>query len=425
MVYSIFVSRQNLPFSGEGRAVLPFLLMLAMSLVICPVLAEAPNFSATPLSGTAPLEVHFTADAQFADHFAWYFGDEDYHQNWTRMTDKAPIVPGNYWDWGVGTLADNSLISVGREDGVWQSNDLGKTWIQKNNKIQWPESDETYNGYNVVGMPDNAIVVAGPGGTNTVWESDDDGTHWSRYQAPWTARFCHAAVALPGYRSPRLVIAGGMTADVKEDNLNDVWGSANDGKTWTRLTEHAAWSPRHGQAMVALPDSTLVLMGGNNDSGFFNDVWMSKDKGRTWTLVTAHAGWEARQSPLAVAMPDGSIILMGGHQIWWDYRDVWRSTDKGKNWSQLPAAPWTSRYGSAGLGMADGSIVVAGGFGSKGYPSSEVWRLMPAGSTDRNPVHTYTTVPASKKFSVGFRIQDWYGLTDGVMKTDYITVNAS
>ena len=44
-----------------------------------------------------------------------------------------------------------------------------------------------------------------------------------------------------------------------------------------------------------MPDSSIVLMGGDTFEGYKNDVWRSADSGVTWTLMNASAGWSARE----------------------------------------------------------------------------------------------------------------------------------
>jgi PKD repeat protein len=68
-------------------------------------------------------------------------------------------------------------------------------------------------------------------------------------------------------------------------------------------------------------------MGGANSDGYKNDTWRSMDNGATWTQMTASAGWTGRYAHSSVAMPDGSIVLMGGvvnTQPFTYKNDVWR-----------------------------------------------------------------------------------------------------
>ena len=74
---------------------------------------------------------------------------------------------------------------------------------------------------------------------------------------------------------------------------------------------------RYKHSSVAMPDGSIVLMGGTSVFGSnnfisWNDAWMSTNNGETWKSMTYNAGWSARGNFSSVAMPDGSIILMGG-----------------------------------------------------------------------------------------------------------------
>jgi hypothetical protein len=62
-----------------------------------------------------------------------------------------------------------------------------------------------------------------------------------------------------------------------------------------------------------MPDSSIVLMGG--DGPLNNETWTSIDNGATWTRVNSSSGWSMRYFHTSVAMPDGSIILMGGYGV--------------------------------------------------------------------------------------------------------------
>ena len=74
----------------------------------------------------------------------------------------------------------------------------------------------------------------------------------------------------------------------------------------------------------------------NNPIGW---AWYFGDETYTapWTLMNASAGWSERSSHRIVAMPDGSIILMGGQDNYGLKNDTWRSTDNGATWSQVTA----------------------------------------------------------------------------------------
>ncbi len=173
---------------------------------------------------------------------------------------------------------------------------------------------------------------------------------------------------------------------------NDVWRSADNGTTWMEMNASAGWSARSYFSGLRMPDGSIVIMGGWDGSNGLNDTWRSTDKGTTWTEVNASAGWPARKGQSSVTMPDGSIVLMGGWNGGVNFmNDVWRSTDNGATWTQINAsAGWSLRNVFSTVVMPDGSIVLMGGY--NGGFMNDVWRLLPAGSSAKNPSHTYTAL---------------------------------
>ncbi|RPI37643.1 MAG: hypothetical protein EHM53_10290, partial [Methanoregulaceae archaeon] len=88
-----------------------------------------------------------------------------------------------------------------------------------------------------------------------------------------------------------------------------------------------------------------------------------------WTQVTASTDWKARDLYPSVVMPDGSIVLMGGR--------------------------------------TEGNVF-----------TNDVWRYQPAGSSLKNPSHTYTTPGI---YSVALQVFNSDGYTRTIKK-DYIRV---
>jgi hypothetical protein len=159
-----------------------------------------------------------------------------------------------------------------------------------------------------------------------------------------------------------------------------------------------------------MPDSSIVLLGGTDSERHYNDVWRSADNGATWKRLTEHAGWSPRFVPGSVVMPDGSIVLTGGFDDTFK-NDIWRSTDVGATWTQItPGAEWAKRYGHNSVAMPDGSIVLMGGVTSANplRYTNDVWRLMPAGSTEQNPLHTYA---APGSYAVALQVYNADGYT--------------
>ncbi len=212
---------------------------------------------------------------------------------------------------------------------------------------------------------------------------------WTQVNASagWSARYGHTSVAMP---DGSLVLMGGYGGGSYK---NDVWRSTDNGMTWTVVNASAGWTVRYSHTSVVMPDGSIVLMGGKIGSTpyFVNDVWRSTDNGATWTQVNASAGWAGRDGHTSVVMPDGSIVLMGGNRNSF-LNDVWRSTDNGATWTQVNAsAGWAERWCHSSVVMPDGSIILTGGFAGGNY-MNDVWR-----STDNGA--TWTQVNASAGWS--------------------------
>ena len=387
------------------------------SITVTPPAPEA-KFSATPLSGTAPLTVQFT-DESTGDPtgWAWYFGDETYEGPWEQVNESA--WPKRLLHDSVA-LPDGSIVIMGgiasgstRVNDTWRSTDRGATWTQL------PDANWTVrNGHAAVALPDGSIVLMGgvADGSkcqNDTWRSDDYGASWTLMNASsgWMGRSLPSSVVMP---DGSIILMGGSG----DEYLNDTWRSADRGATWTQVAEHAEWTARYGQAAVALPDGSIVLTGGEESYEYLNDTWRSTDGGATWTQVTEHAEWTGRRYHTAVAVPDGSIVLMGGNGGKWQ-DDVWRSTDGGATWTLVNASAWPARSMFASVVMPDGSIIIMGGL-NDGY-RNDVWRLQPAGSTVQNPTHTYT-VPGT--YTVTLQAYNDFGF-DSIRKSITVTPPSS
>ncbi|CVK31841.1 PKD domain containing protein (fragment) [Methanoculleus bourgensis] len=350
--------------------------ILAALLLIGTASAAAPTaaFSGTPTSGTAPLTVQFTdTSAGSPTGWAWFFGDETYDQAWAQV-NACPGWPARGSHTSVA-LPNGSIVLMGGYDDnflndTWLSADDGSTWTEVNASSGWTKRDD----HTSVVMPDGSIVLMGGWGDltcfNDTWLSTDGGGNWTCVNASsgWSGRFGHTSIAV----GDSIVLMGGYDDD--DNLLNDIWQSTDYGKTWEEVNPSAGWPARRSHTSVAMPDGSIVLMGGCNGTGddypYLNDTWRSTDSGEHWELVNASSGWSGRAYHTSVAMPDGSIVLMGGEGD--DYseylNDIWRSTDGGATWTQLPDARWTGRSCHTSVAMPDGSIVLMGG---EGYDYSE------------------------------------------------------
>jgi len=386
--------------------------------IIVTVPKPIPDFSVDINSGAAPLPVSFTdASLNNPTGWAWFFGDEDFTEPWTEMNASAGW-PGRGYHSSV-VMPDGSIVLMGGTtsgviymNDVWRSTDNGATWTEVNASAGWSARIH----HSSVVMPDGSIVLMGGDATidsykNDTWRSTDKGATWIRVNASagWSARAGHSSVAM---LDGSILLMGGTTS-VSPYVKNDVWRSTDYGATWTEVNASAGWTARSDHSSVAMPDGSILLMGGG-----WNDTWRSTDNGTTWTLMNSSAGWSARSDHSSVAMPDGSIVLMGGSSDAMNGKnDTWRSMDNSATWTEVNASSgWSARFGHSSVTMPDGSIVLTGGF--DGGDTNDVWGFMPAGSSAQNPSHTYTT-PGIYQVALQAYNNGGYNST---RKTGYITV---
>ncbi len=202
-------------------------------------------------------------------------------------------------------------------------------------------------------------------------------------------------VALP---DGSVVLMGGI-----EDGAytHDVWRSEDSGATWSRIAEAPRWPPRISHSALLLQDGSILLMGGLFWDGEeyleYNDVWRSTTKGTHWTKVNDGAAWTARDGLSSLLLQDGSILVMGGWDRVGQKNDVWRSNNNGISWSQISyRADWPARTYHSSVLLPDGSIVLMGGYFQDDDDSwsyfNDVWR-----STDNGA--TWTEMTSDAKWS--------------------------
>jgi hypothetical protein len=286
----------------------------------------------------------------------------------------ALVFDGRMWLLGGWNPEDKVHFSAkGHTNSeVWSSSD-GATWTLVNPRAPW-EGRHTA-GY-VVHRGRMWIVGGDPlrGHYQTdVWTSAD-GVRWDRVieRVPWAPRALDYVVEF----KDKIWVMGGQTippfAPEPEAFYNDVWNT-EDGVTWTRVVEHAPWSPRGmigGSAVFK--DKIWILGGGTYDTplvpkrNFYNDVWSSAD-GVHWERVLDQAPWAPRQYH-DVAVFDGRLWVLEG----WSGKnraDVWWSDD-GASWVEVPDTPWPPRHASSLFVYQNALWVVAGN-----NMTPDVWKL--------------------------------------------------
>jgi hypothetical protein len=315
---------------------------------------------------------------------------------WVKVTTTAPFAARDgagalvYKDrmWLIGGWNPRDKVNFPRicNNEVWSSVDgLAWTLIKPNTFLDAkfdPASD--WEGRHTAGYvvyKDKMWIIGGDCNQGhyhpDVWNSED-GKVWTRVTGslPWGHRALQLVYAFKG----KIWAMGGQTMPgfVKDEKFpetfyNDVWCS-EDGSKWTRVLEHAPWSPRGmSSGVVIFNDRLWILGGGTYDTPttktrqFYNDVWSTAD-GVEWTRHIEHAPWHPRQYH-EVAVWDGKMWVMEG----WNGKnrnDVWYSSD-GVNWAELPGTPWAIRHAASVFVYQDALWMVAGN-----NMEPDVWKLV-------------------------------------------------
>jgi hypothetical protein len=257
----------------------------------------------------------------------------DYGQNWVQQTAAAWSFIHSYFTWAV-TKTDKIFMMGGYKDAgtiandVWMSIDKGLNWTQQTPAANW----SARTGARCVALSDNSLVLfGGSAGGSQSWRSTDDGATWTQQTS--NMGFTRYEMGAAVTANDSIVSTGGFVGSAQQD----VWRSTNQGANWTRLSSAAPFGRRWLHSMVTMSDDSIILTGGFSSSFvILNDVWRSTDQGSTWVQQTASAEWAGLTQHQSVALPDGSIVIIGGSKnASSGTNEVWRSTNLGVNWTQL------------------------------------------------------------------------------------------
>jgi len=233
---------------------------------------------------------------------------------WTLVSDATP-----YDGYSEMVVYHDKIWAI--KGSVWTSED-GEHWTQV--------AEETpfgVRGYGECVVFQGRIWHLGSGAD--VW-STTDGIDWKCHEtiAPWGQR---AASAVAVFQD-KLWLLGGRTAGINTPpeqgyktmiSHHDVWSSP-DGETWTRVTEHAPWSPRQWHIAQVYAGRLWILGGHDNvNSANLGDTWSTAD-GVTWEKLESASHWSPRHEVTPYVF-DGSLWVVAGN-AWPLMNDVWRLT---------------------------------------------------------------------------------------------------
>ncbi|HXA66054.1 MAG TPA: hypothetical protein VNV82_12925 [Bryobacteraceae bacterium] len=303
-----------------------------------------------------------------------------------------PKNPSVVW---VGTGENNNQRSVSYGDGVYKSEDGGKTW--RNVGLKQSEHIARI----VIDPRDsNVVYVAAPGplwkggGDRGLYKSTDGGKNWTSLIK--VGEYTGVADMILDPRNPDILLAATHQRERKYYTLihggpeSALWRSTDAGKTWTKVTlgTQAGGTPAGGMQAVGMPAGELGRIGlayaPSNPSMIYAQIEASEGRGGLYRSTDNGVTWEKRNSsdsqgqyyahvvvdpvnPERVYIMNVNIMVSndGGrtlttlptrnkhvdnHEIWIDPKDnnrylvgcdggVYETFDKGENWifkSNLP-----------------------------------------------------------------------------------------
>ena len=206
-------------------------------------------------------------------------------------------------------------------------------------------------------MDDHVYVVSGrksarsrstatpgvvPDGVN--WEKMSDNTGWGKR--------CYPEVdVVQGH----LILNGGQSLSTF---YNDVWRSADQGRTWEQVCAEAPWGVRAGHHSHVMDDEIYMFGGArnSNDRIFYPELWVSSRPRRDLGTADAELPEDMGRAGMQVCHIDGTLYFMGGDHDKpvflpnWEGRrnDVWKSDDKGATWELLGHASWMPAHRASG-----------------------------------------------------------------------------
>ena len=173
-----------------------------------------------------------------------------------------------------------------------------------------------------------------------------------------------AAVSAGGtnYAAGSLVVFGGVGYNATTNDFNalltDTFVSSN-GATWAQVSA-TGFAGAVGSAHCTDSKGRLYKVGGERDGVVVNDVWMSANTGRTWTKQTPSSSskvFVARAYADVYADSSDALFLVGGRLYGFTaagMNDVWMSINYGRDWTRQGTIP----FGAAG-GRFSASLLIS------------------------------------------------------------------
>ena len=247
---------------------------------------------------------------------------------------------GIHWSGTGGNLSQayiEKIISVGsklitttQKDGIYISNDTGKTWIPST--IGMGTTKLTTLAFNNKGL----YVIDPYYNENRIYVSKDTGATWAQISLGWPSSIGVWDIAASGNTLFALTSSG-------------LSCTTNDGQTWVSLTSGL---PTGYIGSLGVSGSKICIA---TDSG----LYLSINNGSSWSLINSELSHTY----------SGSILLDGSNL----YIGCYFSSDNGTNWSTLDSGMYNTPISAL---YSFGNIIFAGSGGAGVFRlsnSGDVW----------------------------------------------------
>ena len=240
-------------------------------------------------------------------------------------------------------------ISSTYYNDVWKSPD-GVDWTQAAGAASGRFPARRDHGSAVLGTDIYVVsgvrTVTAPGSSANVWRSDTGGTSWNKLSLSVRTGDDAGVLGRNSFGlevlNNVLYLLGGEAPT--DSGGNEVWKSS-DGAVWSHETKDtvnsAKFTPRHEHSSAVLNGALYVIGGEDTTIGSTvvrNDIWKSADAGKTWLSVGVNADALERVRHTSAVL-DGALYVIGGSKGSTLQNDVWKSADGGVTWQNVHKNP--------------------------------------------------------------------------------------
>ena len=294
---------------------------------------------------------------------------------------KLPDAPRGFF-YHATQVAGNSLYVFGSPDWVYSYDLVQQTWSQ------------SYGGPPVYNRPTTGFrrdagedIILIFGGIDKDGKESDVVYEYNVAQKTLSQRsermpfpLTHSACSEIKDQSRRkLLFFGGESEGEKTDATFVFDGLSKKSEDWEELAPTQNPQALSGHSMVTLPDGTVLVFGGVDQSGATKEtIWEFNQQDITWAKITpANDPPPARQGHCAW-MQSGKMYVQGGlGENRRFFNDLWSFDLTTREWLEIQTGGTkpSARFGHSTDVLPDGSILILGGIDYTDNRSPELWQL--------------------------------------------------